>query len=103
MASRVGGASSCITETTLAAELKPLGQLQYYSYTSCVPAVFFVLLKQALKLAASVIQNIQLSALDEKWNFLIEEMCMTGLNFRHISFFYRKFGPVTYQTCAASI
>ena len=27
-------------------------------------------------------------ALDEKWNFLTEEMCMTGLNFRHISFFF---------------
>ena len=42
---QVGGASSCITETTLAAALKPLGQLQYYSYTYCVPAVFFVILK----------------------------------------------------------
>ena len=28
---------------------------------------------------------------------------MTGLNFRHISFFYRKFGPVIYQTCAGWI
>ena len=38
----VGGASSCmyLTETTLVAALKPLGQLQYYSYTHCVPAVF---------------------------------------------------------------
>ena len=35
-------------------------------------------------------------ALDEKLNYLIEEMCMTGLNFRHISSFYRKFGPVIY-------
>ena len=50
------GASSCmcLTETTLAAALKPLGQLQYYSYTHCVPAAL-------LKLTGSVIQNIQLS------------------------------------------
>ena len=43
---QVGGASSCIylTETTLAAAFKPLGQLQYYSYTHSVPAVFLVLL-----------------------------------------------------------
>ena len=43
---QVGGASSCmyLTETTLAAAPKPLGQLQYYSYTHCVPAVFLVLL-----------------------------------------------------------
>ena len=41
-----GGASSCmyLTVTTLAAALKPLGQLQYYRYTHCVPAVFLVLL-----------------------------------------------------------
>ena len=42
-------------------------------------------------------------ALDEKRNFLMEEMCMTGLNFRHISYFYRKFGPVIYQTCTGWI
>ena len=43
---QVGGASSCmyLTETTMAAAPKPLGQLQYYSYTHCVPAVFIVLL-----------------------------------------------------------
>ena len=37
---QVGGASSCmyLTETTL------VGQLQYYPYTHCVPAVFLVLL-----------------------------------------------------------
>ena len=42
----LGGASSCmyLTETTLAAAPKPLGQLQYYSYTHCVPAVFLVLI-----------------------------------------------------------
>ena len=34
------------------------------------------------------------NTLDEKENFLIKEMCMTVLNFRHISFFYRKFGSV---------
>ena len=28
---------------------------------------------------------------------------MTGLNFRHISFFYRKFGSVIYQVCAGWI
>ena len=49
---QVGGA--------MAAALKPLGQLQYYPYTHCVPAVFLVLLI-SLKLTASVIQNIQLS------------------------------------------
>ena len=32
--------ASPVTETTLAAALKPLGQLQNYSYTHCVPAVF---------------------------------------------------------------
>ena len=54
---QVGGASSCMifTEITMAAALKPLGQLQYYSYTHCVPAVFFISFK------ISVIQNIQLS------------------------------------------
>ena len=59
---QVGGASSCmyLTETILAAALKPLGQLQYYSYTHCVLAVFLVLLI-SFKLTASVIQNIQLS------------------------------------------
>ena len=43
---KVGVASSCmyLTETTLAAALKPLGQLQNYSYSHCVPAVFLVLL-----------------------------------------------------------
>ena len=41
--------------------------------------------------------------LDEKWNFLFEEMCMTELNFRQISFFYRKFGSVIYQTCTGWI
>ena len=47
--------------------------------------------------------NYESTTLDEKWNFLIKEMCMTGLNFRHISFFNRKFGPVIYQICAACI
>ena len=28
---------------------------------------------------------------------------MTGLNFKHISYFYRKFGPVIYQTCTGWI
>ena len=28
---------------------------------------------------------------------------MTVLNFRHISFFYRKFGSVTYQICVGWI
>ena len=28
---------------------------------------------------------------------------MTGLNFRHISYFYRKCGPVIYQTCTGWI
>ena len=28
---------------------------------------------------------------------------MTGLNFRHISYFYRKFGPVIYPTCTGWI
>ena len=32
----------------------------------------------------------------KKLNFMIEEMCMTGLNFRQISFVYRKFGSVIY-------
>ena len=43
---QVGGASSCMfsTETTLAAALKTLEQLQYNNYTHCVPAVFLVLL-----------------------------------------------------------
>ena len=43
---QVGGASSCmcLTETTLAAALKTLEQLQYNNYTHCVPAVFLVLL-----------------------------------------------------------
>ena len=45
---QVGGASTCmyLTETTLAAVLKPLGQLQNYSYTHCVPAVFLVFLNK---------------------------------------------------------
>ena len=43
---QMGGAGSCMymTETTLAAALKPLGQLQNYNYTYCVPAVLLVLL-----------------------------------------------------------
>ena len=42
---QVGGASSCmyLTESTVAAALKPLGQLQYYSYTHTLPAVVLVL------------------------------------------------------------
>ena len=41
--------------------------------------------------------------MQEKLKFMIEEMCMTGLNFRQISFVYRKLGSVIYQICAGWI
>ena len=31
--------------------------------------------------------------LDEKWKILVKEMCMTGLNFRHISLFLQEIWP----------
>ena len=34
-----------------------------------------------------LLQIVILFTLDEKWNILIEEMCMTGLNFRHYLFY----------------
>ena len=33
-------------------------------------------------------QTYNYISLDEKWNFLIEEIFMTRLNFRHISYFF---------------
>ena len=41
--------------------------------------------------------------MQELLNFMIEEMHMTGLNFRHLSFVYRKFGSVIYQIYAGWI